>query len=224
MPIIFIRTLTLKMNSFHSIYCIVLLLFSYDSNAKSLTNSIEEILVHASLVPISSEQSANAITLIDYEQIENRSVSSISELLRNVPGLAVSKSGVQGSQTQIRVRGSEANHLLVLIDGIEANNPSQNDGLNWGTFATSDIERIEVIRGPQSSMLGSDAISGVINIITKNADKPRSLRIFSEKGSFDTNNNGNADEAELDKDEDGKPDVIAYDFNEDGVWDKFKNI
>src|SRR6056300_180059 len=190
MPIIFIRTLTLKMNSFYGIYCIVLLLFSYASNAQSLTNSIEEILVQASLVPISSERSANAITLIDYEQIENRSVSSISELLRTVPGLAVSKSGVQGSQTQIRVRGSEANHLLVLIDGIEANNPSQNDGLNWGTFAASDIERIEVIRGPQSSMLGSDAISGVINIITKNADKPRSLRIFSENGSFDTNNNG----------------------------------
>jgi len=178
------------MNSSQGIYSIALLLFSYASNAQSLTNSIEEILVHASLVPISSERSANAITLIDYEQIENRSVSSISELLRNVPGLAVSKSGVQGSQTQIRVRGSEANHLLVLIDGIEANNPSQNDGLNWGTFVASDIERIEVVRGPQSSMLGSDAISGVINIITKNADKPRSLRIFSENGSFDTNNNG----------------------------------
>jgi vitamin B12 transporter len=178
------------MNSSHGIYSIALLLFSYASNAQSLTNSIEEILVHASLVPISSERSANAITLIDYKQIENRSVSSISELLRNVPGLAVSKSGVQGSQTQIRVRGSEANHLLVLIDGIEANNPSQNDGLNWGIFAASDIERIEVVRGPQSSMLGSDAISGVINIITKNADKPRSLKIFSENGSFDTNNNG----------------------------------
>ena len=71
MPIIFIRTLTLKMNSFHSIYCIVLLLFSYASNAQSLTNSIEEILVHASLVPISSERSANAITLIDYENIRD---------------------------------------------------------------------------------------------------------------------------------------------------------
>ena len=103
------------------------------SNAQSSTDSIEETLVHAlpwcQLVPSDLQM---LLPCIDYEQIENRSVSSISELLRNVPGLAVSKSGVQGSQTQIRVRGSEANHLLVLIDGIEANNPSQNDGLNWG--------------------------------------------------------------------------------------------
>src|SRR6056300_1923496 len=190
MPIIFIRTLTLKMNSFYGIYCIVLLLFSYASNAQSLTSSIEEILVQASLVPISSERSANAITLIDYEQIENRSVSSISELLRTVPGLAVSKSGVQGSQTQIRVRGSEANHLLVLIDGIEANNPSQNDGVNWGVLSSANIERIEIIRGPQSSMFGSDAIAGVINIITNKAEQPRSLEIYSENGSFNTKNNG----------------------------------
>ena len=180
----------IKLKSFYRICCITLLFFSKILNAQISTENIEEVLVNASLVPIQSERSANAISIIDLEQIKNRAVSSISDLLRNVPGLAVSKSGVQGSQTQIRVRGSEANHLLVLIDGIEANNPAQSDELNWGTLASSDIERIEVIRGPQSSMFGSDAMSGVINIITKNAKSPRSLRIFSEKGTLDTQNSG----------------------------------
>ena len=178
------------MRRFLILICALLLSFSYSLNAQSSTDSIEETLVYASLIPISLEQSANAITVINYSQIKNRSVSSVSQLLRDVPGLAVSKSGIQGSQTQIRVRGSEANHMLVLIDGIEANNPSQNDGVNWGVLSSADIERIEIIRGPQSSMFGSDAIAGVINIITNKAEQPRSLEIYSENGSFNTKNNG----------------------------------
>ena len=157
---------------------------------ENFIDDIEEILVQASLLPISSKRSANAITIINSDQIKNRTVLSISDLLRDVPGLAVSKSGVQGSQTQIRVRGSEANHLLVLIDGIEANNSAQSDEFSWGTLMANDIERIEIIRGPQSSMLGSDAMSGVINIITKSADAPKSMSIFSEAGSFKTQNSG----------------------------------
>ena len=169
---------------------IILISFLSTANTQNLSNNLDEIIVSASLIPLSEDQTANAITVINYEDIKNRSVSSISDLLRDVPGLAVSRSGVLGSQTQIRIRGSEANHLLVLIDGIEANNPGQSDELNWGTIVAADIERIEVIRGPQSSMYGSDAMSGVINITTKSASKSRNLDIFSESGSFTTQNNG----------------------------------
>ena len=160
------------------------------SAAQQADGDMEDILVSASLLPITSKRSANAITIIDSDQIKNRAVVSVSDLLRDVAGLAVSRSGVQGSQTQIRVRGGEANHLLVLIDGVEANNPSQSDEFNWGNLVTSDIERIEVIRGPQSSLLGSDAMAGVVNIITRSADQPLSTKIFSETGSFNTQNNG----------------------------------
>ena len=160
------------------------------SAAHQVDGDMENILVSASLLPITSKRSANAITIIGSDQIKNRAVVSVSDLLRDVAGLAVSRSGVQGSQTQIRVRGGEANHLLVLIDGVEVNNPSQNDEFNWGNLVTSNIERIEVIRGPQSSMLGSDAMAGVVNIITRSADQPLSTKIFSETGSFDTQNNG----------------------------------
>lgn len=152
--------------------------------------NIQEVLVSASLIPIAANRSANAITVIDGTQLKNRAALSVSDLLRDVPGLAVSRSGVQGSATQIRARGTEANHLLVLIDGVEANDPSQSDEVNWGTLSADDIERIEVIRGPQSSMRGSDAMAGVVNIVTRSADQPFSAKAFTEAGSFSTQRSG----------------------------------
>ena len=178
------------MNKFLTLMMCIASIISGFSAAHQVDGDMENILVSASLLPITSKRSANAITIIGSDQIKNRAVVSVSDLLRDVAGLAVSRSGVQGSQTQIRVRGGEANHLLVLIDGVEVNNPSQNDEFNWGNLVASDIERIEVIRGPQSSMLGSDAMAGVVNIITRSADQPLSTNIFSEIGSFNTQNNG----------------------------------
>ena len=177
-------------NKFLTLMMCIASIISGFSAAHQVDADMENILVSASLLPITSKRSANAITIIGSDQIKNRAVVSVSDLLRDVAGLAVSRSGVQGSQTQIRVRGGEANHLLVLIDGVEVNNPSQNDEFNWGNLVASDIERIEVIRGPQSSMLGSDAMAGVVNIITRSADQLLSTNIFSEIGSFNTQNNG----------------------------------
>ena len=150
----------------------------------------EEILVSASLIPISLNDSANSITLITADDIDNLAIANLSDLLRDLAGFSVSRSGVLGAQTQIRVRGSEANHILVLIDGIEANNSAQNDEFNWGNISASDIERIEVIRGPQSSIYGSDAMSGIINIITKTSKEKNEVQAFTEYGSFNTTNNG----------------------------------
>lgn len=95
------------------------------------SESYEEVVVSASLMPISIRNSANSITVITADEIEIKAIVDLSDLLRDIPGFAVSRSGVLGAQTQIRVRGSEANHILVLLDGIEANNSSQNDELLW---------------------------------------------------------------------------------------------
>ena len=171
-------------------FLIISLLYANTVQAAIDNKNYEEIVVSASLMPISIGNSANAITIISAEEIESIAIASLSDLLRDVPGFAVSRSGVLGSQTQIRVRGSEANHILVLIDGIEVNNNAQNDEFNWGNISASDIERIEIIRGPQSSMFGSDALSGVINIITKRAKEDYELNGFTEYGSFNTKNNG----------------------------------
>jgi vitamin B12 transporter len=159
-------------------------------NSAEGSPEIEEILVSASLIPIAANRSANAITVIDSEQIKLRAAQSVSDLLRDVPGLAVSSYGPLGSLTSIRSRGSESNHLLVLVDGVKANDPSRDDAVNWGTLSVADIERIEVIRGPQSVIHGSDAIAGVVNIITSSAKKPFAASLFSEYGSRATSNNG----------------------------------
>jgi len=158
--------------------------------AADSNDQIEEVVVSASLIPIAANRSANAIMVINSEQIKNRAALSISDLLRDVPGLAVSRSGVLGSLTDIRARGAEANHLLILVDGIEMNDPSQGDQLNWGTLSAVEIDRIEIIRGPQSSISGSDAIAGIVNIITASAQEPLSAQVYSEAGSWSTTRNG----------------------------------
>lgn len=144
--------------------------------------AIEEITVTASHFPLASSQAAAAVSVIDQYKIDNRAALSMLDLLRDVPGMAVSQSGVLGSMSDIRVRGAEANQLLVLIDGIEANDPSQDDGLNWGTLSAADIERIEVIRGSQSALYGSDAMAGVVNIITRSGGAPREFGFNVERG------------------------------------------
>ena len=146
----------------------------------------EEIVVTASHLPVSLARTGSSATVITTDQIHYRAPVLVSDLLRDVPGFAVSRNGVLGSATQVRVRGAEGNQLLVLIDGVEANDPSQGDEFNWGTLSADAVERIEVLRGPQSSLVGSDAVSGVINIITRGATDPMSADAWVEGGSFDT--------------------------------------
>jgi len=179
----------MKLNKHYSA-AFALAVSSFSAQVISDTNAeIEEVLVSASLMPITASRSANAVTVIDRAQLRNRATVSLSNILRDVPGFSVSQVGVLGSQTQVRVRGAEANHLLVTIDGVEANDPSQGDEFSWGTLTASDIERIEIIRGPQSSLRGSDAVAGVVNIITRSAEKS-SVGLFLESGSWATHHSG----------------------------------
>tara|TARA_S200000501_G_scaffold357520_2_gene381272 strand:- start:487 stop:2391 length:1905 start_codon:yes stop_codon:yes gene_type:complete len=164
------------------------LLISFPSISKT-NDDIEEVMVTASLAPIVRSRSGNAVSILNREQLQKRKSVSITDLLRDVPGFSVSRVGVLGSQTQVRVRGAEANHLLVLIDGVEANDPSQSDEFSWATVTATDIERIEIIRGPQSSLRGSDAIAGVVNIITPSAEKT-GFGLFLERGSQSTHHSG----------------------------------
>ena len=149
-------------------------------------DAIEEVVVTASHLPLELSRSGSSITVIGADEIHHRAPLLVTELLRDVPGLAVSRNGVLGSSTQLRMRGAEGNHVLVLIDGVEANDPSQGDEFNWGTLTADGVERIEVLRGPQSALLGSDAVAGVINIITRGATEPFSLQAQAEGGSFGT--------------------------------------
>ncbi len=148
--------------------------------------ALDDVVVTASLAPLSARDVGSSITVITREEIEQRQVKFVGDLLRDVPGFNVSQAGGPGAQTQVRVRGSEANQVLVLIDGIRANDPAAADEFQWQYALTSDVERIEIVRGPQSSIWGSDAVAGVINIIRKK-DAPASyLAGTAEFGSFST--------------------------------------
>jgi vitamin B12 transporter len=127
--------------------------------------ALDEIIVSGGLSPIAALSSARATSVITAQEIEDRGITKVVDALRNVPGLSVSSSG---GQSQVRIRGGEGNHTLVLIDGVEA---SGGDGEYFFTgLETANIERIEVLRGPQSVYYGSNASSGVINIITRKGD------------------------------------------------------
>ncbi len=151
---------------------------------------LDDLLVTAGLQPISIRDVASSITVITREEIEQKQVRYLSELLRDIPGFSVSQAGGAGSQTQVRVRGAEANHLLVLMDGIRANDPAASDEFQYQFALTSNIERIEIIRGPQSATWGSDAMAGVINIIRKKDGDDQYLSGNIEAGSFNTINAG----------------------------------
>lgn len=146
----------------------------------------DTILVTASRIPVPAADSGSSVTVISREEIERRQFNSLSDLLRGTPGLAVSRSGGIGAQSQLRLRGAEANQVLFLIDGVEANDPAGNGELALEHLTTWDIERIEIVRGPQSALWGSDALAGVVNIITRRPDGRVQAQGFAERGSFDT--------------------------------------
>jgi vitamin B12 transporter len=153
-------------------------------------DTLETVLVHAARQPINASASGSAVTVLDRELLQQRQSAPLAEILRSVPGLAVSRVGVVGSQSQIRMRGGEANQVLVFIDGIRANDPAQNDEFNMAHVLNYDIDSVEVIRGPQSALWGSDALAGVINIKTRQAENGLRGDAFAEGGSNSWQNYG----------------------------------
>ena len=149
---------------------------------------LDELVVTSGLQPISAMDVTSSFTVITREEIEQKQARYLSELLRDIPGFSVSQAGGIGAQTQVRVRGAEANHLLVLVDGIRANDPAAGDEFQYQFVLASSIERIEIIRGPQSATWGSDAMAGVINIIRRKDIQGHHLSGSIEAGSFNTIN------------------------------------
>ena len=154
------------------------------------SEDIDQIIVTGARTPLTVNQVGNAVTVITRDDIEQRESRYIADLLRTVPGFSVSHTGVAGSQTQVRVRVSEANHVLVLVDGVRANDPATGDEFRWEYLTTGDVERVEIVRGPQSSLWGSDAVAAVVHIITRKGSGDPSLVGYAEGGSFDTSNAG----------------------------------
>ena len=149
---------------------------------------VPEVVVSASRVPLPSTAVGSAVTVITGEELENKQSRFVADVLREVPGVAVNRTGGFGGVTQVRIRGAEANHTLVLIDGMEVGNPFSGSEFDFSQLLTNDIERIEVLRGPQSALYGSEAIGGVISITTKRAREGFGASLAAEGGSFLTRN------------------------------------
>ena len=149
-------------------------------------NNIETITVSAT--PVDLEEAGASVDVITREDILLSNLPTLQELLRTIPGFSVSQQGSAGALTQLRVRGAESNQVLVLIDGIEANDLSQGSEFDFSKILTGDIERIEVVRGPQSALWGSDAMAGVVHIITNPGPGTRDngFEALGQRGTFGT--------------------------------------
>lgn len=147
---------------------------------------LEPLSITANRVPTPARAVGSALSVISGKELEDRQIRLVSDALREVPGLAVNRAGPVGGLTQLRIRGSEGNQVLVLIDGIEVNDPSGDSEFDFAHLLAFDVDRIEILRGPQSALYGSDAIGGVVNIVTRDGEGTPVFSGVVEGGSFKT--------------------------------------
>ena len=149
----------------------------------------EGVVVSATRLPTPVDEIASSVTVITAADIAARQDRSLPDLLRQVPGLSITQTGGAGGQTSLFLRGTNSNHTKVLLDGIDIADPSTANGAaDISKLLAGDIAKVEVLRGPQGALYGSDAIGGVINIITQSGEGPLKLSGEAEGGSFDTVN------------------------------------
>jgi len=143
------------------------------------------VIVTATRTAQTVDDSLAAVTVITREDIERQQVKTLPELLRGIPGVDLTTSGGNGKLTSVFLRGTNSGHVLVLIDGTRIG-AATNGGISWEFLPLSEIDRIEVVRGPRSTLYGSDAIGGVIQIFTRRGVGPAQPRVSVTAGSYHT--------------------------------------
>ncbi len=144
---------------------LILFIPSYQT-AVAQSLAIPEVVVVGSRIEQAPEQVGSSVVVIHADEFKERGIVYLTDALREVPALNASSYGPRGSQVQIRVRGNESNHLLVLIDGVRMSRADTGE-FDFANLTMATVEKIEVILGPQSTLYGSDAAAGVISITTK---------------------------------------------------------
>ncbi len=146
----------------------------------------ESIVVTATRTPQPLEVTGTSMSVITAQDIATQQIDFVSDVLAQTPSLTAVRNGGPGQNTQVLLRGAEAGQTLVLVDGVRINDPSATTGFAlMGDVLANGLDRVEVLRGPQSTLYGSDAIGGVINLITARGGEP-ALHAEAESGSFDT--------------------------------------
>jgi vitamin B12 transporter len=158
------------------------------AGAQTVDNSLptEQVVISASRAGgVRSDLLGSSATVLLPIDFQLRQIDIVSDILRDVSGVAVSRTGPVGQLTQVRIRGAEANHTLVLIDGIKASDPFYGE-FDFATLIADDVAKVEVLRGEQSALYGSDAIGGVVHYITATGAEAPGFRARAEGGSFGT--------------------------------------
>jgi len=152
------------------------------------TPGTETVVVTAARSPELREVTGTSISIVTSEDLADQQIVMLSDALTEVPGVQIVRTGGIGQPTSILLRGAEAGQTLVLVDGVRMNDPTAVDeSAILGDVLINNLERVEVLRGPQSTLYGSDAIAGVVNILTRRGgENPFSLNGEEEGGSFDT--------------------------------------
>jgi vitamin B12 transporter len=147
-------------------------------------NEIDQIVVTAGRAADKLSEVPVSMTIIDAKALRQRQAVVVSDLLSRTVGISVTRNGGVGGATQVRIRGAETDQTAVLIDGVKLNDPSATGGgYDFGALLAGDVGRIEVLRGPQSTLWGSQAIGGVVNLITQTPDGPLTGEATLEGGS-----------------------------------------
>ncbi|UCF35368.1 MAG: TonB-dependent receptor [Acidobacteriota bacterium] len=172
-----------------SIVLFLALCFTWSAGATQSEDEVASpdpvvVTVSAAAVPLSVTSAS--ITVIRREEIESSGAETLPDLLRTLPGLDVIQNGSRGSLTTVAIRGAEENFTVVMIDGIPLNDQSSSMGgaVDISSLSLASIEQIEIVRGPMSALYGSEALGGVLNIITRRGEGGPSVRIQGQGGNF----------------------------------------
>ncbi|WP_339824149.1 TonB-dependent receptor [uncultured Parasphingorhabdus sp.] len=145
------------------------------------------IIVSALRVPVEQDRISSSVTVLDQADIEREQPIAISDILLRTPAISVTRNGGYGTATSLRIRGADSGQSVLVLDGMRLADATTTDGgYNFANLLADDITRIEILRGPQSILWGSNAIGGVINVQTSRAEKPLEGRFSVEAGSRDT--------------------------------------
>ena len=156
-----------------------------DGGAVPLQEPLATIVVTATRTPIRLAEATSSVTVIGDAEIEARQAHEVLDVLREVPGLDVVRTGSRGAATQIFIRGADADQTLVLIDGVEVNSVTLGQ-FDFGNLTTDNVERVEVLRGSGGTLYGSQAVGGVVNIITRRGRGAPRTSVTGQGGSGST--------------------------------------
>jgi vitamin B12 transporter len=149
--------------------------------------TISPLIVSANPVPTSAAEVASSVSLVTADEMEAEQARTLPDVLAALPGLNLVQTGGPGGVTSLFIRGTDSNHAKVLIDGVDVSDPSTPTGaFDFASLLTAGFERVEVLRGPQSGLYGSDAIGGVVDIVTLAGAGPPRVAASVEAGSFAT--------------------------------------